>query len=763
METSPNQPPKFPQRIACLWFPNWPIQRLVVARPELRRQYLVLFQQDPRRGRLVAATSPLAIQAGVRVGMPLSEAKSLLQRATTSNTRAAINHTPAAASNRSGRAQALRFGTNSNYQTTNSNHQTAPAIPPQNPEPFFIFEHDPAADYLALAELADSLSQFSPIVGLEQIDSPAEKNFASSILLEITGLERLFGSEEQLAAELFQFVQDLEYVPRLAIANTLAVAWGASRFGTSRGSIRRKLAADSGPPQNIKPTALADAAEAEMNSVEPEVNAFRRIDPDQCLIIPADDDETFLSLPIESLRLEPPTLDLLHQLGIETNAQLWRLPRAELAMRFGDAIHRRIDQATGKLPEPVVARQTPTEFAATQLLEYPTNHRETIEVIIGRLVEQIGQQLRARQQGGLQWLITMLLVDEPAIRLNLNLFQATATASEIMPLVEMQLEQQLLPKHAKKSWPSHSTHSTHSTPSILKRDDANHTAKVVAKVVGDTPEGSRPTATITRMDENTRSSRCRIQVQEIQVSVTSAVLLVPQQRLLFDEEPQLNRQALTQLINRLTSRLGQQQVVYPQLLSGAQPEYSYRFRPLVDIHRRRRTSGKFAAQSHVVGRPLRIFNPAIEIELEMKHPRDRSFSILCDTMNPSPPAPRPQGGEGRLKPGFPFALEVSPEWHGGPEWHRGPESQSEPTPLPSPPWGRGAAGEGYTLIHSRWRFKDGATFIITQATGPERIETGWWRGPTVCRDYWRVETDTGQSLWIYRDLRKKCWLLQGEF
>ncbi len=47
--------------------------------------------------------------------------------------------------------------------------------------------------------------------------------------------------------------------------------------------------------------------------------------------------------------------------------------------------------------------------------------------------------------------------------------------------------------------------------------------------------------------------------------------------------------------------------------------------------------------------------------------------------------------------------------------------------------------------------------------GPERVETGWWRGPTVRRDYYRVEDQHGCRFWLFRDLRKAGWFLHGEF
>jgi protein ImuB len=47
--------------------------------------------------------------------------------------------------------------------------------------------------------------------------------------------------------------------------------------------------------------------------------------------------------------------------------------------------------------------------------------------------------------------------------------------------------------------------------------------------------------------------------------------------------------------------------------------------------------------------------------------------------------------------------------------------------------------------------------------GPERIETGWWRGHTVRRDYYRVECATGQRFWLFRQLTDGQWFLHGVF
>lgn len=52
---------------------------------------------------------------------------------------------------------------------------------------------------------------------------------------------------------------------------------------------------------------------------------------------------------------------------------------------------------------------------------------------------------------------------------------------------------------------------------------------------------------------------------------------------------------------------------------------------------------------------------------------------------------------------------------------------------------------------------------IVNAHGPERIETAWWRGECVRRDYYVVETETGSRWWLFRRLRDGAWFLHGQF
>jgi protein ImuB len=52
---------------------------------------------------------------------------------------------------------------------------------------------------------------------------------------------------------------------------------------------------------------------------------------------------------------------------------------------------------------------------------------------------------------------------------------------------------------------------------------------------------------------------------------------------------------------------------------------------------------------------------------------------------------------------------------------------------------------------------------VAKAWGPERIQTGWWRGRYIQRDYYRVETESGQRFWLFRRLSDGQWFLHGVF
>ena len=90
---------------------------------------------------------------------------------------------------------------------------------------------------------------------------------------------------------------------------------------------------------------------------------------------------------------------------------------------------------------------------------------------------------------------------------------------------------------------------------------------------------------------------------------------------------------------------------------------------------------------------------------------------------------------------------------------RAPAPAARPLPdAPRPLWLLSEpAPIGETIAQAPWALHD----------GPERIESGWWDGDDVRRDYYVAQTPQGARAWIYRDHRRGTddgeWWLHGWF
>ena len=62
-----------------------------------------------------------------------------------------------------------------------------------------------------------------------------------------------------------------------------------------------------------------------------------------------------------------------------------------------------------------------------------------------------------------------------------------------------------------------------------------------------------------------------------------------------------------------------------------------------------------------------------------------------------------------------------------------------------------------------WFACRGREYVIVRAWGPERLETAWWRGADIRRDYFRAATETGEHFWIYHAAETGGWHLHGVF
>jgi protein ImuB len=109
--------------------------------------------------------------------------------------------------------------------------------------------------------------------------------------------------------------------------------------------------------------------------------------------------EALPALPVEAIDPAPETRELLRTLGVRTLGELMRLPRAGVALRFGQALLDSLDRATGEAPEPRVFFRPPERFSARLELPAPASEAERVLFAARRLLVQLEGFLAARQSG----------------------------------------------------------------------------------------------------------------------------------------------------------------------------------------------------------------------------------------------------------------------------------------------------------------------------------------------------------------------------
>jgi protein ImuB len=118
------------------------------------------------------------------------------------------------------------------------------------------------------------------------------------------------------------------------------------------------------------------------------------------LVVPAGDSaKALLDLPIAALRLPNPMVEDLHLLGFAHIGELVAKPRAPLSLRFGPELGRRLDQALGRLSEPIDPIRPPDLIEVRRIFAEPIGAPETIIRYIGKLTSQLCDALENKGLG----------------------------------------------------------------------------------------------------------------------------------------------------------------------------------------------------------------------------------------------------------------------------------------------------------------------------------------------------------------------------
>ena len=253
-----------------------------------------------------------------------------------------------------------------------------------------VHDADPAADDAALRRLALWATRYTPTA------SPwGEDNGADGFFLDVTGAAHLFGGEEKLLADLAARLQKNFGLPaRLAVADAPGAAWALSRFHKT-----------------------------------------------PSCVLPSGQEATALSpLPIAALRLAPNTRATLRRLGFKTVGSLLDKPRAPFAARFPIELLRRVDQALGRIDEPLVPVVAPPVYHALRYLIEPIFTHDAIIAHANRLMQTLIHVLARDDVGARGLRLCLYNVDGAVEAIDIGLTLPTRNVNHVARLIALKLE-----------------------------------------------------------------------------------------------------------------------------------------------------------------------------------------------------------------------------------------------------------------------------------------------------------------------------------
>jgi protein ImuB len=232
---------------------------------------------------------------------------------------------------------------------------------------------------------------------------------------------------------------------------------------------------------------------------------------------------------------------------------------------------------------------------------------------------------------------------------------------------------------------------------------------------------------------------------------------------LFAESEQPDAEAVGALLDRLTNHLGRDAVVRAELVDDHQPEKAFRYVSWIGAGE----AGRARLPPTWVGLPSQGGEAPFQ-------PRESEASAESSPLSRCPMGKQDAHWSStsyRTYPRGPESPSANPQ-----SPIRNPQSPDldRTRDLAEPPPGerplylflRPQSARVLALVPEgppTWFHYHGQDYTVAHAAGPERLETGWWRGADLQRDYFRVATTTGQQFWLFRDLHTQQWSVHGTY
>jgi protein ImuB len=157
-------------------------------------------------------------------------------------------------------------------------------------------------------------------------------------------------------------------------------------------------------------------------------------------VVPAGGETEALSdLPVRLLRLPVTVLERLDALGLRTIGDVLHLPRETLASRFGVILPERLDQALGQRPESFAGERLREPLAVVRQWDVPLEDRLAVAMVCREMLRTL-LSIGNHPGAGLQELEGELHTEADAVKLEIRLVEPSRDERHLAQLVELQLE-----------------------------------------------------------------------------------------------------------------------------------------------------------------------------------------------------------------------------------------------------------------------------------------------------------------------------------
>jgi len=304
-----------------------------------------------------------------------------------------------------------------------------------------VADCDPAGDAARLLRLAEWCGRFAPIVGTSHAagDHDADTE-PPGLLFDLDGcvdlLEHRYGegdphrNEHRFALDVEASLDRLGLTAVTAVAGTVGLAWGLARHRATTATSGEEACGDR----------MLDMPSSPSMSPMPPMSPSGPVRFDR--VVPAEEAHAVLEgLPIESLRLDAETQAGLRHLHFERVADLLAVDRAELGLRFGPLLARRLGQALGEIAEMVVPVRAAPVFEVHREFATPVQAREGLALAVGGMLEDLCDRLRRKERGVERLRLVVERLDLDPASLELSLSRASRRTGHLWSLLSQRLEE----------------------------------------------------------------------------------------------------------------------------------------------------------------------------------------------------------------------------------------------------------------------------------------------------------------------------------